>query len=381
MILPRFPSSGDTIFTVMSGLANQYGAINLSQGFPDFPIDPEWEHRIAEAVRQGYNQYAPMPGMQSLRQAIAGKISHFQQVQADPGSEITITPGATYAIYVAFTTLLQPGDEAIVLEPAYDSYIPNIRINGALPVCIPLDARNGFRPDWSEIAAAITSRTRVIIINNPNNPTGAIWRAEDYHELSRLVTQHDLYIIADEVYEHLVYDKAEHISVLRFPGLRSRSFVVFSFGKVLHSTGWKMGYIVAPPMLTKAFRQIHQYLAFSVNTPMQHAIAGYLDQYDKLEVSRTLMEQKRDLFLDGMKDTKFTCLNKAEGSYFQVMDYSAVSDLPDKEFASWLTREHGVAGIPVSSFYSTEQSLRLIRFCFAKKQETLQAAIGKLKKV
>ncbi len=378
MITPRYPSAGTTIFTVMSALAQEHKAINLSQGFPDFAIDPEWESLVSAAIREGYNQYAPMAGLLLLRQAISHKIQAFQDVAVDAETEITITPGATYGIYTALTTILEPGDEVIVLEPAYDSYIPNIYMSGGRPVCIALDEQNGFAVNWEKVFAAANTRTKAIIINNPHNPSGAVWAVDDYQNLQRLVQQYNLFVIADEVYEHLVYDNNPHISLLRFPGLRSRSFVIFSFGKTLHATGWKLGYVVAPEPLTAAFRQIHQYLAFSVNTPMQQAITTYLLQQQKLEEGRALLEQKRNFFLEGMKGTRFVCPYVARGSYFQVMDYSGISELPDKEFAIWLTRQHGVAVIPVSSFYSGGSDHKLVRFCFAKRQETLQLAIDKL---
>ena len=364
----------------MSALAQEYKAINLSQGFPDFPIDPELGTCVADAITQGFNQYAPMAGLPALRQALAAKMAHFQQVTVDPDTEITITPGATYAIYTAFCTLLQAGDEVIVPEPAYDSYIPNIISNGGVPVSVALNSSD-FSMDWDKVFAAVSPKTKAIIINNPHNPLGSTWKEEDFLQLIKLVTQHNLYLISDEVYEHLVYDGAAHLSVLRYPELRARSFVTYSFGKALHSTGWKIGYCVAPPELTQAFRQIHQYLAFSVNTPMQQAIANYLQDFGKLTATAHLLEKKRDFFLQQMKDTRFSWRQPAAGSYFQVMDYAAVSDLPDKEFAIWLTKEHGVATIPLSSFYSKPEGSRLVRFCFAKKEETLAAAADRLRSV
>ncbi len=378
MIIPRFPSTGTTIFTVMSALANEHKAINLSQGFPDFAIDEKLGNLVAQAIKSGYNQYAPMPGLLNLREAISKKINHFQKVQVDPDTEITITPGATYAIYTALTTILQPGDEVIVLEPAYDSYIPNIYTNGGIPVSIPLTP-NDFRVDWDRVFAAANAKTKAIIINNPHNPCGSTWDEEDFHQLIKLVEQHNLYVLADEVYEHLTFDGKEHISVLRFPELRARSFCIYSFGKAFHSTGWKMGYCVAPSEMMKAFRQLHQYLAFSVNTPMQQAIATYLEDLSQLEATTKLLQYKRDFFLDNMKDTRFTWLKAAQGSYFQVMSYEGISELTDRDFAIWLTENHGVATIPLSPFYQKNPEQRLLRFCFAKKEETLLAAIDKLK--
>lgn len=380
MITARYPSTGTTIFTVMSALANEHKAINLSQGFPDFPIDATLGNLVATAIEQDFNQYAPMAGLPALRQAIAAKINHFQQVIVDPDTEITITPGATYALYTAFTTILQPGDEVIVPEPAYDSYIPNIYTNGARPVGVPLNSTD-FSMDWDRVRAAVTPRTRAIIITNPHNPCGSTWQRDDFEQLSQLVQQYGLYVVSDEVYEHLVFDGKEHISVLQFPALRERSFVIYSFGKAFHSTGWKMGYCVAPPELMQAFRQLHQYLAFSVNSPMQQAIATYLRDMQPLTAAAALLQGKRDYFLELMKDTGFTCSKPAAGSYFQVMNYDAISDLPDKEFAVWLTQAHGVATIPLSSFYSNPPAQKLVRFCFAKKEATLLAAAERLRTI
>ena len=377
MITPKYPPTGTTIFTTMSALANKHKAINLSQGFPDFPIDEMLGSLVAKAIQDGYNQYAPMIGLQNLREAIANKVLHFQKVQVDPDTEITITPGATYAIYTAFSTILQPGDEVIVLEPAYDSYVPNIYSLGGVPVRVAL-TEGDFTVDWNKVKDAITSKTKAIIINNPHNPCGVTWAEQDFQELIALVEQHNLYVVSDEVYEHLVFDNKEHISVLRYPELRARSFIVHSFGKAFHSTGWKMGYCIAPPELMQAFRAIHQYLAFSVNTPMQQGIAEYLRDLSHLEATTTMLQERRDFFLQQMKVTKFKWLKPAAGSYFQLMDYSAISDLPSKEFAIWLTENHGVACIPLSSFYQNDNNEKWVRFCFAKKEETLKAAIDNL---
>lgn len=364
----------------MSGLAAEHKAINLSQGFPDFPIATDLGQSVAKAIAEGYNQYAPMIGLGDLRNALANKIKLFQQVDVDPEQEITITPGATYAIYTALTTILQPDDEVIVLEPAYDSYIPNIYLNKAKPVCVPLNSVD-FSVDWNLVFDAVTDKTKAIIINNPHNPCGSTWQHADFEQLIVLVEKHNLYIIADEVYEHLVFNQQEHISVIKYPALRERSFVVHSFGKVFHTTGWKMGYCIAPPKLMAAFRQIHQFLAFSVNTPMQKGIADHLANPEHLKETTSLIETKRDFFLQAMKDTGFTIAKPAAGSYFQVMSYAAISDMADKEFAIWLTKEHGVATIPVSAFYSNGKDDKFVRFCFAKKEETLLAAAQRLRKL
>ncbi len=377
MQLPqKHSNTGTSIFAVMSGLAVQHNAINLSQGFPDFDIDERLAAALSDAAAKGFNQYAPMPGLPMLRNSISEDIWKRYGVSADPDTEITITPGATYGIYTAFTAILVPGDEVIVLEPAYDSYVPNIETNGAKAVVIPLMAP-GFGVDWQRVNDAVTSRTKAIIINTPHNPTGAIWSKNDWDQLADIVRGTDIIILADEVYEQLVYDGAVHHSVLQHEELRARSFALYSFGKVFNNTGWKMGYCVAPPAFTQAFRRIHQFLCFSVNTPAQYALAQHLA--DKTQPIHEIMQAKRDLFLSLLADMPFTVHQPARGSYFQVVGYERISNLPDKEFAIWLTKEFGVATIPISAFYSTGQDDKLIRFCFAKKEETLIEAVGRLK--
>ncbi len=380
MISPKFPDTGTTIFSVMSAWAQKHQAINLSQGFPDFSIAPALANLVSEAVQAGYNQYTPMAGLPALRLAISEKIKHFQQVSVDPEAEITITPGATYAIYTALATLLQAGDEVILLEPAYDSYLPNIYSNGGVPVCIPLDITD-FSIPWDKVAASVTARTKAIIINNPHNPSGRIWTDEDFIQLISLVEKHKLYVIADEVYEHLVFDDKKHRSVLAFPELRERSFAVYSFGKVYHATGWKIGYSVAPPHLSQAFQKLHQYLAFSVNSVMQQAIATYLQHHQPLEESKLLLQGKRDFFLDAMKDTPLQILQPAQGSYFQLMSYEGISEQADKAFALWLTEHFGVASIPLSPFFQKGYEGKWLRFCFAKKEDTLLQAAERLRKL
>ena len=379
-LLPEIPykhsATGTTIFTVMSGLAQQHGAINLSQGFPDFPLDSELSRMLFEATSQGFNQYCPMPGLPLLRQAIATDFSKRYGLAIDPETEITITPGATYGIYSAFTAILQPGDEVIVLEPAYDSYIPNIEMNGAKAVPVSLVAPD-FHVNWQHVADAITTKTRAIIINTPQNPTGAVWSKTDWDQLADLVRNTGIYILSDEVYEQLIFDGHVHYTVMQHPELRHRSFALYSFGKVFNNTGWKMGYCIAPPQLTKAFRHVHQFMAFCVNTPAQYALAWYLEKGSPEPVGR-LMERKRNFFLERMKETPFTIKLPARGSYFQIASYEKISDLPDMEFARWLTIEHGVATIPVSPFYQSKKDEKLIRFCFAKKEETLLSAIERL---
>ncbi|MEI8278202.1 MAG: methionine aminotransferase [Bacteroidota bacterium] len=375
----KHTAEGTTIFTVMSALATQYNAINLSQGFPDFPIDDALGKWLYDGAKKGFNQYAPMPGLPMLRQAIGANFKKRYQVDIDPDHEITITPGATYAIYTAFTAILQAGDEVIVLEPAYDSYIPNIEMNGAKVVPISLSAPT-FDVDWNKVRSAITSKTRAIIVNTPHNPTGAIWQLSDWDTLAEIVRDTEIILLSDEVYEQLVYDGKKHYTVLNHAELRERSFVLYSFGKVFHNTGWKIGYCIAPPAYTQAFRRVHQYLSFSVNTPGQYAIAQHLAD-DTIAPVNIMMQQKRDHFLELIKQTPFTVPQAASGSYFQVVGFENISTLSDLEFAQWLTREYGVATIPVSPFYSNKKDDKLIRFCFAKKEETLQEAVNRLSKL
>ena len=375
----KHSATGTTIFTVMSALATEHNAINLSQGFPDFHIDEKLSQALGDAARNGFNQYAPMPGLPALRQAIAANFKNRYGIDINADTEITVTPGATYAIYTAFTAILQAGDEAILLEPAYDSYIPNIEMNGAKAVPIALSAPD-FHVDWNKVKDAITPRTKALILNTPHNPTGAIWAKEDWDQLADIVRDTDIVILSDEVYEQIVFDGLRHYSVLEHPELRQRSFALYSFGKVYNNTGWKIGYCIAPPAYTQAFRRIHQFLSFTVNTPAQHALA-YILVNGTAEPVHSVMQRKRDLFLSLMKQTPFTISRPAKGSYFQVASYERISDMPDMEFAQWLTKEHGVATIPVSAFYSNKKDDKLIRFCFAKKEETLTEAVERLKKL
>lgn len=379
-VLPQKHSSTATsIFTIMSALAQQHNAINLSQGFPDFHIDEQLANLLSEAAHKGHNQYAPMPGLPALRQAIAGDIKKRYGVDVDADHEVTVTPGATYAIYTAFTAILQPGDEVIVLEPAYDSYIPNIEMNGAKAVTIQLTAPR-FHPDWNKIKDAITPRTRAIIVNTPHNPTGAIWSKKDWDQLADIIRDTNIIVLSDEVYEQIVFDGMKHYSVLQHPELRQRSFALYSFGKVYNNTGWKVGYTVAPPAYTQAVRRIHQFLVFSVNTPAQYALALNMANDHAAPVG-TVMQKKRDLFLSLIKETPFTIHEPARGSYFQIAGYSNISNLPDTEFAQWLTKECRVATIPVSVLYKNKKDDKLIRFCFAKKEETLIEAVNRLRQL
>jgi len=372
----KLPEVGTTIFTVMSGLASELNAVNLGQGFPDFAMDGRLSDLVAKAMADGYNQYAPMPGWMPLREAIAEKNSYLYRADIDPATEITITPGGTYAIYTALTAILQRDDEVIVLEPSYDSYVPNILVNGARPVLISLKLPD-FRIDWPAVKQAVTSKTKAIIINSPHNPTGSIIYEDDIDELRKLVSDTGIFIISDEVYEHLIFDEAKHLSMLRYPDLRARSFVCFSFGKVFHCTGWKLGYCIAPPAFTSEFRKVHQFNCFSCHTPSQVGIAEFLkDRSAYLNLGREL-QFKRDYFIELMKSTKFTLKNSA-GSYFICASYERISDEDDKSFAIRITREKGVAMIPVSAFYQNGKDDRIVRFCFSKKEETLERAVQKL---
>lgn len=368
---------GNTIFTVMSALAHEHNAINLSQGFPDFPIDGKLGELLAEASQKGFNQYAPMPGLPMLREAISNDFNKRYGVTVNANTEVTITPGATYGIYTAFTSILQRDDEVIVLEPAYDSYIPNIETNGAKVVPVSLTAPT-YHVDWNKVKDAITNKTRAIIVNTPHNPTGATWTKEDWDKLAEVIRGTDIIVLSDEVYEQIVFDGKQHYTVLQHEELREKSFAIFSFGKVYHNTGWKMGFVIAPSALTNTFRSIHQFLVFSVNTPAQYALAQYLSQPDLPSVS-DMMQRKRDHFLKLIADTPFTIHTPAGGSYFQTVGYEQINDMPDMEFAQWLTKEYGVATIPISAFYSNRQDDKTIRFCFAKKEETLEQAVEKLK--
>lgn len=380
MILPhKHQAAETTIFSVMSALAAEHKAINLSQGFPDFPIEEQLIELVTKAMKEGANQYAPMTGLPALRQAIRQDFLRRYGLTIDADTEITITPGATYAIDLAFNTVLEPGDEVIVLEPAYDSYIPNIQMCGAHAVRVPLLAES-FLPDWGRIQAAITKKTKAIIVNTPQNPSGAVWTTDDWNTLSTLLAPHNIFVLSDEVYEQLVYDGKRHASVLDNPQLRDRAFALFSFGKVFHCTGWKTGYCIAPPKLSTAFRKLHQFVAFSVNTPIQAGLAAYL-QLPTRTPAAMLLQQKRDLFLDLMKASPFTIRAATAGSYFQLASYAGLSSLSDKAFAQWLTKEYQVATIPVSAFYADGTDHKLLRFCFAKKEDTLRAAVAQLAKL
>jgi methionine aminotransferase len=363
----------------MSALATEHKAVNLGQGFPDYPMPEALTALVDKAMQEGFNQYAPMPGWMPLRESIAEKIQFLYNTKVNPDTEITITPGGTYAIYTALTTVLQPGDEVIVFEPAYDSYIPNITVNGAVPVLIDLKFPD-YRIDWNEVRSKITPRTRMIMLNTPHNPTGAVLREDDIEQLRAVVKDTNILILSDEVYEHLIFDQIPHQSMLRYPDLLQRSFVCFSFGKVYHCTGWKLGYCVAPAAFTKEFRKVHQFNCFSCHTPSQVALASFLKNKESYLQLSPEMQQKRDFFSELMKDTRFTPL-ASYGSYFQCYKYDRISDEGDKEFAIRITKEYGIATIPVSAFYQSGKDNKVIRFCFAKKETTLEQAVERLRKI
>ncbi|PZX27873.1 methionine aminotransferase, PLP-dependent [Cupriavidus phytorum] len=375
----RLPNVGTTIFTVMSALAAEKNAVNLGQGFPDFDCDPSIVDAVAGAMRAGHNQYPPMAGVPRLRQAIAAKIASLYGHQYSWDSEITVTAGATQGILTAILCAVHPGDEVIVLEPCYDSYLPAIELAGATAVPVALEAP-AFRVPFDKLAAAITPRTRMILVNTPHNPTGTIWRAGDMDQLAQILAGTDILLLSDEVYEHMVYDGQPHESVSRHPELARRSFVISSFGKTYHVTGWKVGYVAAPAALMAEFRKVHQFNVFTVNTPVQHGLADYMaDPAPYLQLS-AFYQAKRDFFRAGLAGSRFKLL-PSDGTYFQCVDYSAISDLSEADFAMWLTREIGVAAIPVSAFYSQPRESGVVRFCFAKKEETLALALERLAKL
>ena len=378
-IQSKLPNAGTTIFTVMSGLATEYNAVNLGQGFPDFPMSDELTCLVNEAMKNNFNQYAPMPGWMPLREAIARKVEFLYQTKINPDTEITITPGGTYAIYSALTTILQPGDEVIVFEPAYDSYIPNIEINGATAVTIHL-VYPDYHIDWVAVKNAVTPKTKAIIINSPHNPTGSVIGEEDIKQLRKMVEGTNIFIISDEVYEHLIFDNIPHQSILKYPDLLERSFVCFSFGKTYSCTGWKLGYCIAQPALTKEFRKIHQFNCFTCHTPSQVGLATFLKNKEVYLSLPSFVQEKRDYFKQLMQQTKFT-MQESFGSYFICGTYERISDEGDKDFAIRLTKEAGVATIPVSAFYQSGKDDKVLRFCFSKKKETLESAVERLIKL
>ena len=375
----RLPTVGTTIFAVMSQLAAEHGAVNLGQGFPDFACDPALVDAVTRAMQAGHNQYPPMPGVPQLRAAVAAKTEALHGRAYDADSEITVTAGATQAILTAILACVQPGDEVIVLEPCYDSYVPNIELAGGVVVRVPLTP-GSFRPDFARIAAALTPRTRLLILNTPHNPSASVWSAAEMRQLEELLAPTNVLLISDEVYEHMVFDGQEHHSAARFAGLAERAFVVSSFGKTFHVTGWKVGTVAAPAPLTAEFRKVHQFNVFTVNTPMQHGLAEYLRDSAHYLGLADFYQAKRDLFRAGLSGTRLKLL-PSSGSYFQCVDYSAVSDMPEHAFCEWLIREIGVAGIPVSAFYGDGFEQRVIRLCFAKQDDTLRTALERLQRL
>lgn len=372
----RLPRVGTTIFTVMSALAAQHGAVNLGQGFPDFEGDPRLVDAVTDAMRRGLNQYPPMAGVMALREAIAAKVESLYGRAYSPDTEVTITAGATQAILTAILAVVHPGDEVVVLEPAYDSYEPNIELAGGLVVRVPL-VPGSFRPDFERLAAALNPRTRAVVINSPHNPSGTVWSAADVQRLADLLRPTDALLISDEVYEHMVYDGARHESAARHPELAARAFIVSSFGKTYHVTGWKVGYVCAPAPLMAEFRKVHQFNVFTVNTPVQHGLAAYMaDPQPYLELA-AFYQRKRDRFRDGLRATRLKLL-PCQGTYFQCVDYSAIDDRSESAMCEWLTTEVGVAAIPLSAFYAGGFEQRIVRFCFAKKDETLDLALERL---
>ncbi|MCU0430320.1 MAG: methionine aminotransferase [Cytophagaceae bacterium] len=375
----RLPRVGTTIFSVMSQLAQEHAAINLAQGFPDFECSPELLELVYKYMRDGYNQYAPMPGVLPLREALATKIA--SQYQFSPSPEnITLTCGATEACFSAITSVVRPGDEVILFEPAFDCYVPAIELAGGIPVYIPMHYPH-YQFDWQMVREKVNSKTRLIIINSPHNPTGALLSKHDMLELEHLVIEKkNLIVLSDEVYEHMVFDGLPHESVLKYAALRERSFAIFSLGKTYHVTGWRMGYCVAPAALTKEFRKVHQFNTFSVHTPSQYAMAEFISKKEEYLRLPDFFEKKRDYFLSAMKKSNFEMF-PSKGSYFQMASYKNISTQPDVQFARWLVEEAGVAVIPTSVFYHNGVDEHVVRFCIAKKEETLQAAADRLCKI
>ncbi len=375
----RLPQVGTTVFTVMSALAAEHRAVNLGQGFPDFDCDPALPAQVSVAMAEGLNQYPPMAGVAPLREAVADKVAALYGQRYDPQTEVTITAGATQAIFTAVLALVGPGDEVVVLEPCYDSYVPSIELAGGRAVRVALTA-GSLRPDFDAIANALTPRTRALIINTPHNPGAVVWRADELARLAELLRPTEAVLISDEVYEHMVYDGRPHVSVSSLPELAARALVVSSFGKTFHVTGWKVGTVVGPAPLIAEFRKVHQFNVFTVNTPVQHALARYLANPAPYLGLGAFYQAKRDLFRQGLAGTRFELL-PSEGSYFQCVDYSRVSTLGEADFCRWLTTEIGVAAIPLSAFYGDARDQGLARFCFAKRDDTLREALARLRRL
>lgn len=380
-IVTKLPNVGTTIFTVMSALASEKGAVNLGQGFPDFNCDPALVQAVTSAMQDGLNQYPPMAGVPLLREAIADKVETLYGHRYDPATEITVTAGATQGILTSVLCAVHPGDEVIVIEPVYDCYVPAIELAGGIPVFVQMNVdERGFSIPWDKVAAAVTPKTRMIMVNTPHNPTGSIIKAADVQALADIVRGTDILILSDEVYEHMVYDGAPHESLARHPELIDRTFINSSFGKTYHVTGWKVGFVAAPAALTAEFRKVHQFNVFTVNTPVQYGLAAYMKNPAPYLDLPAFYQHKRDLFREGLKNTRFELL-PSEGTYFQCVKYGAISELSEAEFCKWLTTDIGVAAIPVSAFYNTPKESGIVRFCFAKKDETLKLALDRLAKL
>jgi len=378
-IKSKLPNANTSIFAVMTALANEHNAINLAQGFPDFEVSPNLIELVNKYMKQGMNQYAPMPGLLSLREKIAQKTFDLYSAQYDPNTEITIVPGATHGIYAVMSAMINEGDEVIVIEPCYDSYVPSIALNGGRAIFVELKLPE-FKIDWNEVKKLVNFKTKMILINTPHNPTGSILNAQDMQKLEKIVRGTDVIICSDEVYEHMLFDKVEHQSVARFPALAERSFIISSFGKTYSTTGWKMGYILAPANLTVELRKIHQFIAFSTNTPIQYAMVEFIDNKDIYNELSGFYQEKRDYFRKLLKGSNFK-LMPCQGSYFQLLNYSKITQEKDTDFAIRLTKENKIASIPVSVFYHKQTDNQLLRFCFAKQNETLEKAAEKLVKI
>lgn len=377
-VVSRLPAVGTTIFTVMSRLAQECGAINLSQGFPDFNAEGYLFDRVSHWMHAGHNQYAPMAGVPSLRVAIAAKVWELYGADYDPEHEITVTAGATQALFTAIAALVHPGDEVIVFEPVYDAYVPAIELQGGIVRKARLSAPD-YRPDWAAVRQLVSPRTRMIIINTPHNPTGTVWTSGDMLELAAITRDTGIVVVADEVYEHIVFDGVRHESAARHPELAVRSLIVSSFGKTYHVTGWKVGYVLAPRELMAEFRKVHQFNVFTVNTPVQLALADYMQEPSRYRELAAFYQAKRDFFRAGLRATRLELLPCA-GTYFQTVRYGAIADASDTDFVDWLTREVGVAAIPLSAFFGDGRDEGVIRFCFAKRDETLEAAFERLER-
>lgn len=380
-IVTKLPKVGTTIFTVMSALASEKGAVNLGQGFPDFHCDPALVDAVTRAMQDGLNQYPPMAGVLPLREAIADKVERLYGHRYDPVSEITVTAGATQGILTSVLCAVHPGDEVVVIEPVYDCYVPAIELAGGVPVFVQMEVgAAGYSIPWDKVRAAVTPKTRMIMVNTPHNPTGSVMRAADVAALADIVRGTDILILSDEVYEHMVFDGQPHESLARHPELAQRSFINSSFGKTYHVTGWKVGYVAAPAALTAEFRKVHQFNVFTVNTPVQYGLAEYMKNPAPYLDLPAFYQKKRDLFRAGLANTRFELL-PSQGTYFQCVKYDAISDQSEADFCKWLTSEIGVAAIPVSAFYNTPKESGIVRFCFAKKDETLQLALDRLAKL